>query len=64
MIEQSGFPKGYKEGNTGLSEKHALVVVNKGGATTKDIITLIDKISKSVHLKFGVKLQPEVISVE
>lgn len=59
MIEQCGF-KGYKKGDAGVHIKQALVLVNYGLATGKEILHLSKEIIDAVHLKFGVFLEPEV----
>lgn len=59
LIEQAGL-KGYTIGGAAVSEKHAGFVVNKGGATAKDVIDLIKYIQKQVREKFSVELETEV----
>ncbi len=62
LIEENGF-KGKGIGGAEVSEKHAGFVINKSGATTKDILDLMSKIQETVLEKNGVKLEPEVIFV-
>jgi UDP-N-acetylmuramate dehydrogenase len=52
--------KGYREGNVGVHPKQALVLVNFGGATGRDILELAKRIITSVKQKFGLELVPEV----
>ncbi len=59
LIEDSGL-RGYSIGGAQVSEKHCGFVVNKGGATTEDILKLIAHIQDTVFQKFGVKLETEV----
>lgn len=63
LVEQSGFPKGYSLGPVGISRKHTLAIVNRGGATAKDILALKDAIQKKVFDVWGVNLQPEPVMV-
>jgi len=63
LVEQSGFPKGYSLGPVGISRKHSLAIVNRGGATAKDILALKDAIQKKVFDLWGVSLQPEPVFV-
>jgi UDP-N-acetylmuramate dehydrogenase len=61
LVEQSGFAKGYSLGPVGISRKHTLAIVNRGGATAKDILALKDAIQKKVFDLWGVSLQPEPV---
>lgn len=59
MIEQSGW-KGKCLGRAGVHDKQALVLVNKGGATGQEIVTLCNTIRTDVFNRFGVMIYPEV----
>lgn len=59
LIEDAGL-SGYQVGGAQVSEKHCGFVINKGGATEKDISTLMDDVTKKVKEQFGVDLEPEV----
>jgi UDP-N-acetylmuramate dehydrogenase len=59
LIEQCGW-KGKRVGNTGSHKDQALVLVNYGNATGKEVIGLAMEIRKSVLDKFGVTIEPEV----
>ena len=62
-IEDAGL-KGFKIGGAQVSEKHAGFIVNAGGATSGDVLALIEKVKKVVSEKFGVMLETEIIYVE
>lgn len=58
LIEASGL-KGIRQGGAGVSEQHALVLVNHGGATAEDILGLASYVQRTVMARFGVWLEPE-----
>lgn len=59
MIDQCGW-KGKSLGRAGVHDKQALVLVNLGGASSEEIITLCNTICKDVYEKFGIDIHPEV----
>ncbi|MDR2679463.1 MAG: UDP-N-acetylmuramate dehydrogenase, partial [Tannerella sp.] len=59
LIEKCGF-KGKKQGNVGVYEKQALVIVNHGGATGNEIAAFAETVIRAVDDRFGIKLVPEV----
>ena len=59
LIEDAGM-KGFSVGDAQVSEKHSGFVINRGNATTQDILTLIKKVQEAVYDKFGVMLEMEV----
>jgi UDP-N-acetylmuramate dehydrogenase len=63
LIEHSGFRKGYVYKNAGLSSRHALAIVNRGGATAQDILDLMHLIQTRVRESFGIELHPEPVFI-
>jgi UDP-N-acetylmuramate dehydrogenase len=61
LVEQAGIHKGYDRGPVGTSRKHALALVNRGGAMARDILTLKDDIQQRVMNVWGVMLHPEPV---
>ena len=63
LVEHAGFAKGYRQGRVGISQKHALAIINRGGATAAEVIALKDEIQARVMDSFGIKLDPEPVFV-
>jgi UDP-N-acetylmuramate dehydrogenase len=61
LIEHAGFHKGYSRGRAGISRKHTLALVNKGGATAAEILALAREIRGGVEERFAVRLEPEPV---
>jgi UDP-N-acetylmuramate dehydrogenase len=58
LIEACGF-KGLREGDAGISNRHALVLVNHGGAGGAQLWTLAQRVREGVRSRFGITLEPE-----
>lgn len=63
LLEQAGFHKGFAMGRAGISSKHTLAVVNRGGATAGEIAELRDEIRARVLERFGVRLDQEPVGL-
>jgi UDP-N-acetylmuramate dehydrogenase len=63
LVEHSGFAPGYGFGNVGISSKHALAIVNRGGATAAEVLALKEQIQQRVAEIWNVKLEPEPVFV-
>ncbi|MGA8110651.1 MAG: UDP-N-acetylmuramate dehydrogenase [Acidobacteriaceae bacterium] len=63
LLEHAGFHKGFTAGAAGISSRHTLALVNRGGATAHDVAALRDRIVASVETKFGIRLEPEPVWV-
>lgn len=59
LIEQTGL-KGHQIGQAQVSTLHANFIVNLGGATAQDILTLIQDVQAQIQAKWGLHLHPEV----
>jgi UDP-N-acetylmuramate dehydrogenase len=59
LIERAGFHRGYGGGRAGISSKHTLAIVNRGGATSAELVALAREMRDGVRDAFGVILQPE-----
>lgn len=58
LIETCGF-KGLRDGDAGISNRHALVLVNHGDATGAQLWALAQRVRDGVRARFGVPLEPE-----
>jgi UDP-N-acetylmuramate dehydrogenase len=63
LVEHSGFSKGYRKGHIGISRKHALAIVNRGGATAAEIVDFKDEIQQRVEEQWLVRLEVEPVLV-
>lgn len=61
LIEQAGFPKGFVLGRAGISSRHTLALINRGGATAADLLALRDSIVVAVNDRFGIALEMEPV---
>jgi len=59
LIERAGFARGYGHGRAGISSKHTLALVNRGGASARELLVLARELRDTVRSKFGVTLFPE-----
>lgn len=63
LIERSGFRKGHADGAVGISTKHPLALINRGGANAADVLRLAVRVKRGVADRFGVWLRPEPVFV-
>ena len=63
LIDDAGL-KGYSVGGAQVSEKHAGFVINRGGATSEDVRTLVKHIQESVYKNSGVEIECEIKIIE
>jgi UDP-N-acetylmuramate dehydrogenase len=61
LIERAGYPKGFVLGNAGISSRHTLALINRGGASAAEIVTLRDKVTDTIQSRFGIRLEPEPV---
>ncbi|HSQ76367.1 MAG TPA: UDP-N-acetylmuramate dehydrogenase [Bacteroidota bacterium] len=62
LVEHAGFPKGTRRGKIGISEKHALALINRGG-TTRELLAFAGEIQAAVERTFGIRLAIEPVIV-
>ena len=63
LVENSGFGKGFRYGQAGISENHALAIVAHGGRAA-DVVRLGEMIQEAVEKRVGITLAPEPVVVE
>lgn len=63
LIERAGFPKGFRLGRAGISTRHTLALVNCGGASAAEILTLRDVITERLLSQYSVVLEMEPVLV-
>jgi UDP-N-acetylmuramate dehydrogenase len=61
LIEQAGFQKGYTLGASGISSRHTLALINRGGAKAEEILALARTVSTAVQERFGIQLEMEPV---
>lgn len=61
LVEHAGFQKGFALGRAGISSRHTLALINRGGATAAEILALRDRIVETVEERFGIRLEPEPV---
>jgi UDP-N-acetylmuramate dehydrogenase len=62
LVEQAGFPRGYRRGRVGVSQNHSLALVNYGG-TTRELLDLATQIQDAVRERFGIILEREPVVI-
>jgi UDP-N-acetylmuramate dehydrogenase len=63
LVEQAGVQRGFQLGPVAVSGKHALALVNRGGATAADLLKLKDLVQAKVRDAFDIELEPEPVFV-
>lgn len=63
LIEHAGFAKGYALGAAGISSRHTLALINRGGATAQAVLDLAAEISSAVDDRYSIRLEREPVLV-
>ncbi len=63
LIERAGFRRGEVRGRVGLSSRHVLALINRGGASASELIALAGEIRRRVRQRFAITLSPEPVLV-
>ena len=61
LIERAGFVRGTHEGTVGISTRHTLAIVNRGGASAAQVVAFARRVQAGVGERFGVRLAPEPV---
>ncbi len=61
LIERAGYHKGFALGNAGISSRHTLALINRGGASAAEVVGLRDKVTETIASRFGIRLEPEPV---
>jgi UDP-N-acetylmuramate dehydrogenase len=61
LIERAGFARGYALGKAGISSRHTLALINRGGASASEVTALRDQVIAAVASRFAVRLEPEPV---
>jgi UDP-N-acetylmuramate dehydrogenase len=61
LIERAGYHKGFALGNAGISSRHTLALINRGGASAAEVVALRDKVTDTIASRFGIRLEPEPV---
>jgi UDP-N-acetylmuramate dehydrogenase len=61
LIERAGFARGHVRGGAGLSTRHVLALINRGGATAAELLTLAREVRDGVLDRFAIRLRPEPV---
>ena len=61
LIERAGFARGEGRGRVAISTRHTLALVNRGGATARELLAFAGEIQERVRERFGVRLEPEPV---
>ena len=63
LIDEAGL-KGHSVGGAQVSEKHAGFIINRGGATASDVLSLMEQIRERIHTLHGIRIEPEIRTLE
>lgn len=62
LIDECGF-KGVREGGIEITQRHANIMINRGGGTASDVLALIERVKTTVKAQTGYELEPEIAFV-